>query len=79
MRRREFLGAVLGLTALPAPAQAQFIASGHFALAGQPGEGWFSLGQTIAVMINPKTAPTICQQAEALVGKEVEFRLVEKL
>jgi hypothetical protein len=55
----------------------QFYVTGHFDRAGLPGEGYYSVGQSLALMLNPEKLPSMVQQAEALVGKEVEIHLKE--
>jgi hypothetical protein len=77
MTRRAFFTAALGLAVARPAAARQFVVTGHFDLAGLPGEGYFSLGQSAAIMLNPEKLPSMVKQAEQLVGKTVELRLQE--
>lgn len=73
-RRALFAGLFLPILGRSAE---QFEVSGEFDRSGQPGEGYFVLGQSLALMINPEKLPALHAQAEKLVGKRARITLHE--
>lgn len=75
MNRRSFVAGMF-LPILGRSSE-QFEVSGQFDRSGQPGEGYFVLGQSLALMINPEQLPSMHAQAEKLVGRRARIRLEE--
>jgi hypothetical protein len=76
MTRRLFLAAFLPGTSIDVAAT-QFEVSGQFEYAGQQHDGYFSLGQSLALMIDPQKLPAMHAQAVRLVGSQARV-LLEK-
>jgi hypothetical protein len=80
MTRRAWLGAVLPVLGVRSPHSGMdgFEVSGDFrAGSGTVGDGYYSLGQSIAIMIDPTKAPMCEEGAKALVGGQARLILTK--
>lgn len=74
MTRRDFFATVL----VARPSVTQFSVSGHFDHAGADNQlAYFSLGQSLSLMLDPQKLPTMVEQANKLVGKQARIILEE--
>ena len=73
MTRRAFLAAPFLIS--ESRTREGFIFTGHLTLGGQPGEGYYSVGQLVSVNIHPE-AKAMIAGADALLNAQVEVSLV---
>lgn len=74
MNRREFFATLF--VARPSVAATQFNVSGHFEAAGADKHlAYYSLGQSLSLMLDPAKLPAMVEQADKLVGKNARITL----
>jgi hypothetical protein len=74
MNRRDFFATLL--VARPSVATTQFFVTGHFDKAGEdPSMAYYSLGQSVSLMLDPAKVPAMVEQANKLVGRQARIHL----
>jgi hypothetical protein len=78
MNRRAFFAALIGSATMTPKTviAAQFSVSGHFDQAGADNHlAYYSLGQSLSLMLDPAKLPAMVAQADKLVGKQARIIL----
>lgn len=76
MNRRAFFATLAALGTHNAVTAAQFDVTGQFEQAGADNHfAYYSLGQSLSLMLDPQKLPAMVEQADKLIGKRARITL----